>query len=262
MGVLPDWMINRDIEITPRAEGIKREGVISYGTTSYGYDARLGYVFKVFKAYPCSTIDPKNFDQRMLEEIDLTPTHNHKWETVDIHKHADTPKEGLKCINCGAWQGTPSEKSYQCPTHKPNWIDIPPHSFILGESLEEFRIPRDCLCLVVGKSTYARCGIIINVTPGEPEWKGKWTIEISNTTPLPARVYAGEGIMQCIFLRSDGYREVIQHALGTKIANEDLKILAAYRDTLERGTSCRTSYADKKGKYQDQTGLKTPEVDK
>jgi dCTP deaminase len=105
---------------------------------------------------------------------------------------------------------------------------IPPNSFALAESLEYLEIPRNVLAICLGKSTYARIGIIVNVTPLEPEWRGKVTIEISNTTPLPAKVYAGEGIAQVLFLTAD---EV-----------------------------CRVSYADKKGKYQDQTGLTLPFV--
>jgi dCTP deaminase len=105
---------------------------------------------------------------------------------------------------------------------------IPPNSFALAETVETLEIPRDILCVCVGKSTYARCGIIVNVTPLEPEWRGKVTIEISNTTPLPAKVYAGEGIAQILFFRADGV--------------------------------CKTSYGDKKGKYQDQAGLTLPFV--
>ncbi|NNM87247.1 MAG: dCTP deaminase [Phycisphaerae bacterium] len=106
---------------------------------------------------------------------------------------------------------------------------IPPNSFALCETVEYFEIPRDMLAICVGKSTYARCGIIVNVTPLEPEWKGRITIEISNTTPLPAKIYANEGIAQIIFLRGE--------------------------------KTCRTSYADKSGKYQDQPGLTLPRVD-
>jgi dCTP deaminase len=105
---------------------------------------------------------------------------------------------------------------------------IPPNSFALAETVEHLEIPRDVIAICVGKSTYARCGIIVNVTPLEPEWRGKITIEISNTTPLPAKIYAGEGIAQILFFRSEAV--------------------------------CRTSYADKKGKYQDQIGLTLPFV--
>src|SRR5271165_5668250 len=105
---------------------------------------------------------------------------------------------------------------------------IPPNSFALAETIEHIEVPRDIICICLGKSTYARCGIIVNVTPLEPEWRGRVTIEISNTTPLPAKIYAGEGIAQILFFRSE------QH--------------------------CRTSYADKKGKYQDQSGLTLPFV--
>src|SRR6266571_3998614 len=105
---------------------------------------------------------------------------------------------------------------------------IPPNSFALAETVEHLEIPRDIICLCVGKSTYARCGIIVNVTPLEPEWRGRVTIEISNTTPLPAKIYAGEGIAQILFMRTDAI--------------------------------CETSYADKKGKYQDQKGLTLPFV--
>jgi dCTP deaminase len=180
MGVLPDWQIQRDIKIEPFAEGISREGTISYGVTSYGYDVRVSRRFKVFTNARCAVVDPKNFDPASF---------------VDF--------EGDSCL-------------------------IPPNSFALAETVETFEIPRDVLAICVGKSTYARCGIIVNVTPLEPEWRGKVTIEISNTTPLPAKIYAGEGIAQIIFLRSEAV--------------------------------CQTSYADKKGKYQDQKGLTLPFV--
>jgi dCTP deaminase len=105
---------------------------------------------------------------------------------------------------------------------------IPPNSFALAETVEYFEIPRDVLAVCLGKSTYARCGVIVNITPLEPEWRGKITIEISNTTPLPAKIYANEGIAQILFFRAEAV--------------------------------CRTSYADKKGKYQDQKGLTLPFV--
>src|SRR5215831_4011354 len=178
--VLPDWQIQRDIKIEPFAEGMPRQGVISYGVSSYGYDVRVGRRFKIFTNARCAVVDPKNFDPASF---------------VDM--------EGDYCL-------------------------IPPNSFVLGETVEYLVIPRDVIAICVGKSTYARCGIIVNVTPLEPEWCGRVTIEISNTTPLPAKIYAGEGIAQILFLRTDA--------------------------------PCKTSYADKLGKYQDQEGLTLPFV--
>jgi dCTP deaminase len=180
MGILPDWMIERDIKIEPFASQSVRPGVISYGVSSYGYDVRVGRNFKVFTNVRCTVVDPKNFDRQSF---------------VDM--------ESDFCL-------------------------IPPNSFALAETVETIEIPRDILCLCIGKSTYARCGIIVNITPLEPEWRGKVTIEISNTTPLPAKIYAGEGIAQMLFLRAE--------------------------------SPCRQSYADKKGKYQDQKGLTLPFV--
>ena len=180
VGILPDWQIQRDIKIDPFAEGTPRQGLISYGVSSYGYDVRVGRHFKVFTNARCAVVDPKHFDPASF---------------VDV--------EGDSCL-------------------------IPPNSFALAETVEHLEIPRDVLAICVGKSTYARCGIIVNVTPLEPEWRGRVTIEISNTTPLPAKIYAGEGIAQILFLRADAL--------------------------------CQTSYADKQGKYQDQKGLTLPFV--
>jgi dCTP deaminase len=180
MGILPDWMIQRDIKIEPFAESAVRPGVISYGVSSYGYDVRVGRKFKIFTNAHCAVVDPKHFDPRSF---------------VDV--------EGDYCL-------------------------IPPNSFALAETVEHIEVPRDILCVCLGKSTYARCGIICNVTPLEPEWRGKVTIEISNTTPLPAKIYAGEGIAQILFLKAEAV--------------------------------CRVSYGDKKGKYQDQEGLTLPFV--
>jgi dCTP deaminase len=157
-----------------------REGVISYGLSSYGYDIRVADEFKVFTNINSTVVDPKNFDARSFVDV-----------KADI------------CI-------------------------IPPNSFALAKTVEYFRIPRDVLTVCVGKSTYARCGLIVNVTPFEPEWEGYVTLEISNTTPLPAKVYANEGISQVLFFQSD----------------ED----------------CEVSYADKKGKYQRQQGLTLPRL--
>ncbi len=166
--------------IEPFHEIQVREGVISYGVSSYGYDMRTGDEFKIFTNINSTVIDPKEFDPRSF---------------VDF--------KGDVCI-------------------------VPPNSFALASSLEYFKIPRDVLVICLGKSTYARCGVVVNVTPLEPEWEGYVTIEISNTTPLPAKIYANEGIAQLIFLQA---AEV-----------------------------CRTSYKDKSGKYQAQTGITLPKL--
>ena len=190
MPVLCDTQIRELVGIEPFEDAAKRQGRISYGVSSYGYDVRVGTHFKIFTNAPtdggASIVDPKHFDDRNFVTVDT----------------AETGKDH---------------------------VIIPPNSFALCETVEEFDIPRDVLVICVGKSTYARCGIIVNVTPLEPEWRGKVTIEISNTTPLPARIYANEGIAQMIFLKADRV--------------------------------CAVSYADKAGKYQDQTGLVLPKVD-
>jgi dCTP deaminase len=166
--------------IEPFEDRQVRDGVISYGLSSYGYDIRVANEFKVFTNINNTVVDPKNFDDRSFVDM-----------KTDV------------CI-------------------------IPPNSFALAKTVEYFRIPRDVLTVCVGKSTYARCGLIVNVTPFEPEWEGFVTLEISNTTPLPAKVYANEGISQVLFFQSD---EV-----------------------------CEVSYADKKGKYQKQQGLTLPRL--
>ena len=166
--------------IEPFEDRQVRDGVISYGLSSYGYDIRVADEFKVFTNINSTVVDPKNFDARSFVDM-----------KTDV------------CI-------------------------IPPNSFALARTLEYFRIPRDVLTVCVGKSTYARCGLIVNVTPFEPEWEGYVTLEISNTTPLPARVYANEGIAQVLFFQSD--------------------------------EPCEVSYADKKGKYQKQQGLTLPRL--
>ena len=157
-----------------------REGVISYGVSSYGYDMRVASEFRIFTNVLNSIVDPKNFDPKSFVE----------WE-------------GPVCV-------------------------VPPNSFALARSVEYFRIPRDVMTICVGKSTYARCGLIVNVTPFEPEWEGFVTLEISNTTPLPARIYANEGLCQILFFQSD--------------------------------EPCETSYADRKGKYQKQQGIVLPKL--
>jgi dCTP deaminase len=166
--------------IEPFAENQVRNGVISYGVSSYGYDIRVTDEFKIFTNVNSAIVDPKNFDPKSM---------------VDFI--------GEVCI-------------------------IPPNSFALARTVEYFRIPRGVLTVCLGKSTYARCGIIINVTPFEPEWEGFVTLEISNTTPLPAKIYANEGIAQVLFFEGD---EV-----------------------------CEISYADKKGKYQKQQSIVLPKV--
>ena len=166
--------------IEPYEEKQVRQGVISYGVSSYGYDIRVADEFKVFTNVYNTVVDPKDFDPKSF---------------VDIR--ADV------CI-------------------------IPPNSFALAKTIEYFRIPRDVLTICVGKSTYARCGLIVNVTPFEPEWEGYVTLEISNTTPLPAKIYANEGIAQVLFFQSD---EI-----------------------------CAVSYKDKKGKYQAQRGVTLPKL--
>ena len=141
--------------INPFSEKQIREGVISYGLSSYGYDLRVADEFKIFTNVNSTIVDPKHFDERSFVTI-----------VSDV------------CI-------------------------VPPNSFALARSVEYFKIPRDILTICVGKSTYARCGIIVNVTPFEPEWEGFVTLEISNTTPLPARIYANEGLCQILFFQSD-----------------------------------------------------------
>ncbi len=168
--------------IEPYEPGQVRESegqkLISYGTSSYGYDVRCSRQFKVFTNINSATVDPKNFDERSF---------------VDV--------EDDVCI-------------------------IPPNSFALASTVEYFRIPHDVLVVCLGKSTYARCGIIVNVTPLEPEWEGHVTLEFSNTTTLPAKIYAGEGVAQMLFFQSD--------------------------------EACEVTYKMRGGKYQGQTGVTLP----
>src|SRR3984885_3060383 len=155
---MPDSWIRSQAKkgmIEPFVENLSRDGVISYGVSSYGYDARVSEEFKIFTNIDSATVDPKAFANNGF---------------VD--------RKGPVCI-------------------------IPPNSFVLARTVEYFRIPRDVLVICVGKSTYARCGIIVNVTPLEPEWEGHVTLEFSNTTPLPAKIYANEGVAQMLFLESD-----------------------------------------------------------
>jgi dCTP deaminase len=184
MGLKPDhWirkMAKEQAMIEPFADAQVRNGVISYGVSSYGYDIRVADEFKIFTNVYSAIVDPKNFDTKSM---------------VDY--------KGDVCV-------------------------IPPNSFALARTVEYFRIPRGVLTICLGKSTYARCGIIVNVTPFEPEWEGFVTLEISNTTPLPAKIYAHEGIAQVLFLEAD--------------------------------EECEVSYADKKGKYQKQQTIVLPKL--
>src|SRR5213594_2197315 len=166
--------------IEPFADQQVRDGVISFGVSSYGYDMRVAPEFKIFTNALSAVVDPKHFGPKSFVEF-----------------------TGNVCI-------------------------VPPNSFALATSIEYFRIPRNVLTICVGKSTYARCGIIVNVTPFEPESEGSVTLEISNTTPLPARIYANEGIAQVLFFQGD--------------------------------EPCEVSYADKKGKYLKQQGLTLPHL--
>jgi dCTP deaminase len=189
MALLSDKSIKRLVDshsmispFEPMQVKLDKQGnkIVSYGLSSFGYDARLSDEFKIFTNINSSMVDPKNFDQ-----------------------HSFVERQSDVCI-------------------------IPPNSFVLGHTMEYFKIPRDILTLCVGKSTYARCGIIVNVTPIEPEWEGYVTLEFSNTTPLPAKIYAREGICQFLFFKGDDI--------------------------------CEVSYADRNGKYMKQEGVTLPKL--
>ncbi|MSO70114.1 MAG: dCTP deaminase [Alphaproteobacteria bacterium] len=184
MSIMPDSWIRQMAQergmIEPFVESQKREGVISFGLSSYGYDARVAEEFKLFTNVNSASVDPKAFSDESFVE-----------------------RRGPVCV-------------------------IPPNSFVLARTVEYFRVPRDVLVICLGKSTYARCGIIVNVTPLEPEWEGYVTLEFSNTTPLPARIYANEGGCQFIFLKAD--------------------------------RACEVSYADRAGKYMRQLGVTLPRL--
>ncbi len=173
-------MAEQEGMISPFVNGQVKDGVISYGLSSYGYDIRVSDEFKIFTNVHSAVVDPKHFNSKSF---------------IDY--------KGKICV-------------------------IPPNSFVLAQTVEYFKIPRNVLTICVGKSTYARCGLIVNVTPFEPEWEGYVTLEISNTTPLPARIYANEGIAQVLFFESD---EI-----------------------------CEISYADRKGKYQHQQSIMLPRI--
>lgn len=184
MAVMSDIWIRQMAQergmIEPFVEAQKREGTISFGLSSYGYDARVAREFKIFTNVDSAVVDPKEFSPASFVDRD-----------TDV------------CV-------------------------IPPNSFALARTVEYFRIPRDVLVICLGKSTYARCGIIVNVTPLEPEWEGHVTLEFSNTTPLPAKIYANEGACQFLFLKGD--------------------------------QPCETSYADRAGKYMGQRGVTLPKL--
>ncbi len=184
MPVMPDHWIREQATkrkmIEPFVDGIRRDGVISYGLSSFGYDARVADEFKIFTNVDNALVDPKSFSTQSF-----------------VDRKQDV------CI-------------------------IPPNSFVLGRTVEYFRVPRDVLVICLGKSTYARCGIIVNVTPLEPEWEGHVTLEFSNTTPLPAKIYANEGGCQFLFLKGD--------------------------------SPCEVSYKERGGKYMGQRGVTLPKL--
>ena len=260
--------------IKPYSPMQKRPGVISYGTSHMGYDVRLGWKFKVPDSADLTNavIDPK--EPRELAEsrykmVDLTPSHD--WLEEKFPGDMRTrPHVVRNCRGCGLDEDEASDRCTAALERNGDFIVIPPNSFVLGESVEWFDIPRDIGVVCVGKSTYARCAIIVNVTPGEPEWSGRWTIEITNSNPKPVKVYCGEGIMQCVFFRADG---VYQQAFAeihdwmvdqVELGNLDHKNIVQLRQILDRTSAvgtCRVSYADKKGKYHLQDGLTLPAVD-
>lgn len=214
-GVLPDWLIEKKIGIAPFTAEQVAKGTISYGVTSYGYDARVGYKFKVFDPSRVMPQTPCRSD-RHIPDVDPKML----WRGMPMID----PKNKI-------WHDFFEDIDLAFDRVDQPYVVIPPNSFALAETIETFDIPRDILAVCVGKSTYARCGIIVNVTPLEPEWRGKVTVEISNTTPLPAKIYAGEGIMQILFFTG--------------------------------AENCKKSYAEKTsdgGKYQNQTGLTMPVV--
>ncbi len=291
MGLKSDHWIRRmaveHLMIEPFVDGQVRDGVISYGLSSYGYDIRVADEFKIFQpeitanklsdvqcAYVAGVLDAQgqigyeastpqerqslalvitSQDRSMLEGLRtvigagwLRESDNGRGELI-VNKAAD-----VRYILSQAWtylthrRDAASRALAELKSNKSIVVDpknfdaasfvdfkgevcvIPPNSFALGRTVEYFRIPRNTLTICVGKSSYARCGIIVNVTPFEPEWEGYVTLEISNTTPLPAKIYADEGIAQVLFFEGD--------------------------------EECETSYADKKGKYQGQQSIILPRL--
>jgi dCTP deaminase len=275
MGVLADWQIKDHVTINPFQETQQTDGRISSGLSSYGYDLRVGYKFKVFTPTFSTVVDPKAFDERAFVDIDVTPR-RHMWkQPEEIRNHV----ENWYCNRCEQQCFDPKSFTKKC-LEGPDHILIPPNSFALGETVERVKIPRDVIALCACKSTYARVGIVIPTTILEPEWEGIVTLEIANTTPLPAKVYAGEGICQVLFFRSDGHSEAVLDAVR-RLCSQQAQAVAGYatvrgdqtfryflqmieerlHEALPRGT-CRVSYADRKGRYNDQKGLTLPFVEK
>lgn len=268
MGVLSDRQLERDFVITPPpAREQQGKGVISSGFSSYGVDIRVGHLFRIFTPTHCVEIDPKNFDPRSFDEIDLTPG-THDWRPF-----AESMRDPVNwhCLHCTRKE--PFLEGQERPHVHPdepcpgleqpeNFVRIPPNSFALAESVEWFEVPRDCLGIIIGKSSYARCGLIVNCTPMEPEWTGKLTIELSNTTPLPLRVYAGEGIAQVYLLRTDGRREALENAIHSLLVSKKLtreEIDNRLTEDLLKAP-CRVSYKDRRGRYDGQQGIVLPFV--
>ena len=226
MGVLADWQIEREQIVTPfvRLTPAEAAGKITWGVSHYGIDVRCSEEFFVFSPAHAAggIIDPKNFNAKFL---------------------VNNPEQ-IKLDGC---------------------VIIPPNSFALTQTIERIKVPRSVMATVLGKSTYARCGIICNVTPLEPEWQGQITIELSNTAPLPAKIYPCEGIAQILFHRADGYTTVVLDDIVERLT-EIYKAAAENGHTsknprvqaeeevadLLRASTCRVSYADKKGRYQNQ----------
>ena len=199
--VLPDWAIRKYISIEPFVDygDHNQDAVVSYGLTSAGYDIRAGYKFKVFTNLWNGVVSPRGIPKECFVEFDLTPNPMHEWSDVQVEV-PDNPNKMWLCAKCG-WKGfvrnIPGDHESNCCGDKVKGsIIIPPNCFALAETLETLYIPRKIDCLCLGKSTYARCGIIVNFTPFEPGWWGRVTVEISNSTPNPVEILCGYGIGQ------------------------------------------------------------------
>jgi dCTP deaminase len=261
MGVLSDRQIEAEVKIEPFDPGTRKPGTISSGLTSYGYDMRLGYKFGVFSPVHATEVDPKNFDPRSLVTVDLSPACHAFEKTKNLTMRDPVTFTCAGCLLTLEKMEAVKAEHRPCPARQDEvdpFLRIPPHSFVLAESLERFKVPRDTLGVVVGKSTYARCGLIVNCTPMEPEWEGVLTIELSNTTPLPLRVYPGEGIAQVFFIRSDERSEVVYDSTLRHFAEQGCTDEYSNLVNNKFEASCRVSYADRKGKYNNQAGLTLP----